>query len=157
MDIIYSVDHESRVHNNLNLTPGQVYKQSFYYTCDDINKLAATVGDKQVHQVQKPIKYGYLESSILNKILPQILLQRETICIRKNINFHKLMYVHMQYLALVSVREVQQDNGLVLMSIAVVENDNDKLMASGEALLHIREKGGEEKIFLKKGLRITNQ
>lgn len=157
MDLLYSVDHESRIHSNLNLTPGQVFKQSFYYTCDDINKLAASIGDKQVHQVQKPIKYGYLESSILNKILPSILLQRETICVRKNLNFHKLMYAHVQYLALVSIREVQQENCLVLLNLAIVENDNDKLMASGEALLHSREKGTEEKVFLKKGLRITSQ
>jgi hypothetical protein len=156
MDILYPVDHESRVHSNLSLTPGQIFKQSFYYTCDDINKLAASIGDKQVHQVQKPIKYGYLESSILNKILPSVLLQRETICIRKNINFHKLMYAHVPYLALVNVREVQE-NSLVLISIAVVENDHEKLMASGEALLHISEKGAEEKMLLRKGLRITSQ
>ena len=157
MSLLYPVDNDSRVNGSINLIPGQVFKQSFYYTCDDINKLAAAIGDKQVHQVQKPIKYGYLESNILTKILPPALLQREIICVRKNLSFHKLMYVHVQYLALVSIREVQQENSLVLVSIAIVENDNDKLMASGEALLHTRDKGEEEKIFLKKGLRITNQ
>lgn len=155
MDLLYSVEPESRTKGILNITQGQVYKQSFYYTCDEINKLASAVGDKRAHQVEKPIKYGYLETSILSKSLPLVLLQRETICVKKNISFHKLMYVHIQYLALVNIREVQQDNGLVLFNLAVLENDSDKLVASGEALVLTRESSDEKSLF-KKGLRLTS-
>lgn len=156
MDILYTLEPDQHVQSNLSLTAGQVYKQTFYYTCDDINKLASAVGDKQAHQVEKPIRYGYLESSILSKSLPAALLQRETICVRKNISFHKLMYVHIQYLALVSVREVQQENGLVLFNLAVLENESDKLVASGEALVLSKDRSHEEKALFRKGLRLTS-
>lgn len=149
----YTAEQESRVQSNLNLTAGQVYKQSFYYTIDEINKLAASVGDKQEHQAHKPVRHGYLESSILSKALPHVLLQRDTICIRKNINFHKLMYINISYIALVNIREVQ-DNGLVLLNIAVLENDSDKLVASGEALVISKDKSSGESLGLKRGLRI---
>jgi hypothetical protein len=156
MDLLYP-EAESHVQRTLNLTAGQVFKQTFYYSCEDINKLASTVGDKRAHQVEKPIKYGYLESSILSKSLPAQLLQRDTICVRKNISFHKLMYAHIQYLALVSIREVQPENGLVLFNIAVLENDSDKLVASGEALVLSKERSAEEKVLFRKGLRLTGQ
>jgi hypothetical protein len=156
MDLLYSVEPESRTKGVLNFVQGQVFKQSFYYTCDDINKLAAAVGDKHAHQVEKPVKYGYLETSILSKALPPALLERETICVKKNLSFHKLMYVHIQYVALVNVREVQQDSGLVLFNLAVLENDSDKLVASGEALVLTRENASDERALFRKGLRLTN-
>jgi hypothetical protein len=158
MDQPYMIDSHQRVQsNNLNVTQGQVYKQNFYYTSDDVNKIASLVGDKRAHQVEKPIRYGYLESSILNKALPAGLLQREIICVRKNINFHKLMYTHMQYLALVNIREVKEESGLVSLNLAIIENDSDKLVASGEAILLFNDKSSEEKPMLKKGLRLTSR
>jgi hypothetical protein len=154
MDQYYTVDHESRVQNAPALMAGQVYKQTFYYTPEDINKLASMVGDKQAHQPHKPIRYGYLESSVLNKALPPVLLQREAICIRKNINFHKLMYVNTHYVSLVNIREVQEENELVLVHIAILENDSEKLLASGEVLLLAGDKSASDKLSLKKGLRL---
>jgi acyl dehydratase len=132
------------------IKPGEVYRETFSFTQDEVNSFAQITGDKNpVHLdaeyaattvYKKPIIHGILGASILSKALGMEFPGEGTIYLKQEMNFKRPMYVDVIYEAIMTVKEVNQEKHQAIIETKIAEKETGKVNLIGDAYIMNKEK-----------------
>jgi len=129
---------------------GQVYKHSFSFTQQDVEKFAEVTGDKNpIHLdnayaaqtvFKKPIMHGFLGGSIFSKVFGTLFPGEGTIYLKQSMAFVKPMYVDTTYEAVFTVREIIKEKNRAIIDTIISEASSGDATIKGEAtVMNVRE------------------
>src|SRR6202453_3253540 len=103
----------------------QVFKHSFSFTQQDVEKFAEVTGDKNpIHLdnayaaqtvFKKPIMHGFMGGSIFSKVFGTLFAGEGTIYLKQSMAFVKPMYVDTDYEAVFTVREIIKEKNRAII------------------------------------------
>jgi acyl dehydratase len=129
---------------------GQIYKESFSFTQEDVNRFAELTGDTNPIHIdpsyaantifKKPIMHGILGASVLSKVLGTQFPGEGTVYIKQEMNFKRPMYVDVTYEAVMTVKDVNKEKHLAVIETKIVEKESGKINLIGDAHIMNKEK-----------------
>ncbi len=129
---------------------GEVYRETFSFTQDEVNSFAQITGDKNpVHLdaeyaagtvYKKPIIHGILGASVLSKALGMEFPGEGTIYLKQEMNFKRPMYVDVLYEAIMTVKEVNKEKHQAIIETKIAEKETGKVNLIGDAYIMNKEK-----------------
>ena len=129
---------------------GQVYKESFSFSQEDVNRFAELTGDTNPIHVdpsyaantifKKPIMHGILGASVLSKVLGTQFPGEGTVYLKQEMNFKRPMYVDHIYEAVMTVKEINKDKHIAIIETKIVEKESGKVNLIGDAQIMNKEK-----------------
>jgi acyl dehydratase len=129
---------------------GQVYKETFSFTQEDVNKFAQLTGDTNPIHIdpsyaantifKKPIMHGILGASVLSKVLGTQFPGEGTVYLKQEMNFKRPMYVDQNYDAVMTVKELNKDKHTAIIETKIVEKESGKVNLIGDAHIMNKEK-----------------
>ena len=129
---------------------GQVYKHSFSFTQQDVERFAEVTGDKNpIHLdnayaastvFKRPIMHGFLGGAIFSKVFGTLFPGEGTIYLKQSMAFVKPMYVDTDYEAVFTVKEVIKEKNRAIVETTIVESATGDATIKGEAtVMNVRE------------------
>jgi len=132
------------------IKPGEVYRETFSFTQEEVNSFAQITGDKNpIHLdaeyaattvYKKPIIHGILGASILSKALGMEFPGEGTIYLKQEMNFKRPMYVDVIYEAIMTVKEVNKEKHQAIIETKIAEKETGKINLIGDAYIMNKEK-----------------
>jgi len=132
------------------IQPGEVYRETFSFTQEEVNSFAQITGDKNpVHLdaeyaastvYKKPIIHGILGASVLSKALGMEFPGEGTIYLKQEMNFKRPMYVDVLYEAVMTVKEVNKEKHQAIIETKIAEKETGKVNLIGDAYIMNKEK-----------------
>lgn len=129
---------------------GEVYRETFSFSQDEVNSFAQITGDKNpVHLdaeyaagtvYKKPIIHGILGASVLSKALGMEFPGEGTIYLKQEMNFKRPMYVDVLYEAIMTVKEVNKEKHQAIIETKIAEKETGKVNLIGDAYIMNKEK-----------------
>jgi acyl dehydratase len=129
---------------------GQVYKETFSFTQEDVNKFAQLTGDTNPIHIdpsyaantifKRPIMHGILGASVLSKVLGTQFPGEGTVYLKQEMNFKRPMYVDQNYDAVMTVKELNKDKHTAIIETKIVEKESGKVNLIGDAHIMNKEK-----------------
>jgi acyl dehydratase len=129
---------------------GQVYKEAFSFTQEDVNKFAQLTGDTNPIHIdpsyaantifKRPIMHGILGASVLSKVLGTQFPGEGTVYLKQEMNFKRPMYVDQNYEAVMTVKELNKDKHTAIIETKIVEKESGKVNLIGDAHIMNKEK-----------------
>jgi acyl dehydratase len=129
---------------------GQVYKETFSFTQEDVNRFAELTGDTNPIHIdpsyaantifKKPIMHGILGASVLSKVLGTQFPGEGTVYLKQEMNFKRPMYVDHTYEAVMTVKELNKDKHIAIIETKIVEKESGKVNLIGDAQIMNKEK-----------------
>ena len=121
----------------------QVYKHSFSFTQQDVEKFAEVTGDKNpIHLdnayaaqtvFKRPIMHGFLGGAIFSKVFGTLFPGEGTIYLKQSMAFVKPMYVDTKYEATFTVKEIIKEKNRAIIDTIVSEASSGDATIKGEA------------------------
>lgn len=121
----------------------QVYKHSFSFTQQDVEKFAEVTGDKNpIHLdnayaaqtvFKKPIMHGFLGGAIFSKVFGTLFPGEGTIYLKQSMAFVKPMFVDTEYEAVFTVREIIKEKNRAIIDTVISEVSTGDATIKGEA------------------------
>jgi acyl dehydratase len=132
------------------ITNGQVFKHSFSFTQQDVQKFAEVTGDKNpihlnpeyaAHTIfRRPVMHGFLGSSIFSEVFGTLFPGEGTIYLKQSLAFLKPMYVNTSYEAIFTVKEVIKEKNRAVIDTTIVESESGEATIKGEAtVMNVKE------------------
>jgi acyl dehydratase len=129
---------------------GQVYKEAFSFTQEDVNRFAEITGDTNPIHIdpsyaantifKRPIMHGILGASVLSKVLGTQFPGEGTVYLKQEMNFKRPMYVDQTYEAVMTVKELNKDKHTAIIETKIVEKESGKVNLIGDAHIMNKEK-----------------
>jgi acyl dehydratase len=126
-------------------TVGQVYKEQFVITQDQVKIFAEITGDDNPLHLddefasttifKKKIVHGFLGGAFFSKILGTRFPGPGTIYLGQTMKFLAPMFVNQHYEARVQVTEIQKEKARLKLSTIVVNVSDESKVIEGEALV----------------------
>jgi acyl dehydratase len=129
---------------------GQVYKETFSFSQEDVNRFAELTGDTNPIHIdpsyaantifKRPIMHGILGASVLSKVLGTQFPGEGTVYLKQEMNFKRPMYVDHIYEAVMTVKELNKDKHIAIIETKIVEKESGKVNLIGDAQIMNKEK-----------------
>jgi acyl dehydratase len=129
---------------------GQVYKEAFSFSQEDVNRFAELTGDTNPIHIdpsyaantifKKPIMHGILGASVLSKVLGTQFPGEGTVYLKQEMNFKRPMYVDHMYEAVMTVKEINKEKHIAIIETKIVEKESGKVNLIGDAQIMNKEK-----------------
>jgi len=121
-----------------------IYKHSFSFCQEEINKFAELTGDKNPIHINeevakssifgKRIMHGFLGASIFSKVFGTIFPGEGTIYLKQSLIFLKPMYPDSTYTAIFEIKEIFKEKSRALVRTYIL-NEKEETVIEGEALI----------------------
>lgn len=110
----------------------QVYKHSFSFNQEEVNKFAQVTGDNNpVHinadyaaktMFKRPIMHGMLGASLFSKVFGTLFPGEGTIYLKQSLTFMKPMYVDTPYEAVFTVKEIIAEKHRAIIETTIIDS-----------------------------------
>ena len=122
-----------------------IFKYEFNFTDEEIHTYAKISGDSNPIHVSESysektifgrcIVHGYYSISVFSKIYGTLLYPEEHILISQNAKYIKPIFTGIEYIAVVTTKQLFSDKNRVLYLNEIYEKETGELKISGEAIL----------------------
>lgn len=122
------------------------YTTSFIFSQEQVKAFAEITGDANPIHLDKdyaistkfkmPIMHGFLSASIFSKIIGMNFPGEGSIYLKQNLQFMKPMFVDIEYLANVSVKNIDAVKKFILLETIISDLENNENTIIGEALVY---------------------
>lgn len=122
---------------------GKEYKKEFNYTQEMVNEFAHISGDNNpIHLdpvyaattiFKKPIMHGMIGAGAISSIIGTKMVG--SIYMSQNLSFRRPMYVDNTYVAVVTIKEINQEKHIATLTTDIIEKESGKTCLVGEATI----------------------
>jgi acyl dehydratase len=122
---------------------GDIFRHTFSFSQEQVARFAEVTGDlNPLHldetyaattAFKRPIMHGFLGGSIFSKVFGTLFPGEGTVYLSQTMKFLRPMYVNTEYEAVFTVKDIQLDKNLAIVTTQMLDKASQKVTIDGEA------------------------
>ncbi len=122
---------------------GDIFRHTFSFSQEQVARFAEVTGDlNPLHldeiyaattAFKRPIMHGFLGGSIFSKVFGTLFPGEGTVYLSQTMKFLRPMYVNTEYEAVFTVKDIQLDKNLAIVTTQMLDKATQKVTIDGEA------------------------
>ncbi len=122
---------------------GDIFRHTFSFSQEQVARFAEVTGDlNPLHldetyaattAFKRPIMHGFLGGSIFSKVFGTLFPGEGTVYLSQTMKFLRPMYVNTEYEAVFTVKDIQADKNLAIVTTQMLDKTSQKVTIDGEA------------------------